>query len=98
MKSIRNVILNVCCERHQSLSKNFFQKTIDKSIKVWYNKYSEREVKLMRDIMKSIQLTHHDRYNYYSFWDGYAMKPKTIKAVKKYGRKSARAKMKKIIF
>ena len=63
-----------------------------------YNKYSEREVKLMRDIMKSIQLTHHDRYNYYSFWDGYAMKPKTIKAVKKYGRKSARAKMKKIIF
>ena len=44
MKSIRNVILNVCRERHQSLSKNFFQKPIDKSIKVWYNKYSEREV------------------------------------------------------
>ena len=52
----------------------------------------------MRDTMKSVQLVHHDRYNC-SFWYGCcAMKPKTIKAVKKYGRKSARAKMKKIIF
>ena len=51
----------------------------------------------MRDTMKSVQLVHRDRYNC-SFWYGYAMKPKTIKAVKKCGRKSARAKMKKIIF
>ena len=51
----------------------------------------------MRDTMKSVQLVHHDRYNC-SFWYGCAMKPKTIKVVKKCGRKSARAKMKKIIF
>ena len=37
MKSIRNVILNVCRERRQSLSKNFFQKTIDKWRGMCYN-------------------------------------------------------------
>ena len=56
MKSIRNVILNVCRERHQSLSKNFFQKPIDKSIKVWYNKYSEREVNTMTRFEKDVKI------------------------------------------
>ena len=56
MKSIRNVILNVCRERHQSLSKNFFQKPIDKSIKVWYNKYSEREANTMTQFEKDVQI------------------------------------------
>ena len=55
MKSIRNVILNVCREHHQSLSKNF-EKTIDKSIKVWYNKYSGREVNTMTQFEKDIKI------------------------------------------
>ena len=58
---------------------------------------TEREVKPMKDTMKSIQLADHNRYTC-SFWHDCAMKPKTIKAIKKYGRKCARAKMKKIIF
>ena len=56
VKSIRNVILNVCRERHQSLSKNFFQKPIDKSIKVWYNKYNEREVNTMTRFEKDVKI------------------------------------------
>ena len=56
MKSIRNVILNVCRERHQSLSKNFFQKSIDKSVKIWYNKYSEREVNTMTRFEKDVKI------------------------------------------
>jgi hypothetical protein len=47
----------------------------------------------MKDLMKIAQLSHHDRYNC-SFWYGCAIYPKTIKKIKKYGRKSARRKMK----
>ena len=60
MKSIRNVILNVCRERHQSLSKNFFQKSIDKSVKMWYNIIKIREGKLLKtregNIMTAIEV------------------------------------------
>ena len=48
MKSIRNVILNVCRERHQSLSKNFFKNPLDKSVKMWYNIIKIREGKLLK--------------------------------------------------
>ena len=60
MKSIRNVILNVCRERHQSLSKNFFQRPIDKSVKMWYNIIKIREGKLLKtregNIMTAIEV------------------------------------------
>ena len=36
--------------------KKFFEKTIDKSIKVWYNKYSEREANTMTQFEKDVQI------------------------------------------
>ena len=36
--------------------KKFFEKPIDKSIKVWYNKYSEREVNTMTQFEKDVQI------------------------------------------
>ena len=43
-------------EKFLKLAKKNFEKTIDKSIKVWYNKYSEREVNTMTQFEKDIQI------------------------------------------
>ena len=43
-------------EKFLKLAKKIFQKPIDKSIKIWYNKYSEREVNTMTRFEKDVKI------------------------------------------